>query len=329
MLHDSPVSKNYFLYMNVKYGQKVAPLGLLTLCSIVSARIIRPKFPIGFNLCKVAPSGHFKSRTSIEAQKAMPKEYSISLKSDFTLHSIRNEYQGDVRNKCLLINDGTLLLGSKSRKAKERVINGIAEVLSDGTYHYADFRQYWDIVGPCTCVFNITSDAFERYEKRLLASTFINRFLTVHYNMPLSEMRDFIENRERRKAIRFDDKLTVNSEDVSLGKFEEVIIDYGEVWSALSGIPLNRMTDEVDALVKAHAALNHRDEVNRDDVWLLRTTEQYVSNPSRGNAAKIRALHQQGRSIKDICLLLGKNPASYRTTVSRILSRARKMGVFD
>lgn len=81
--------------------------------------------------------------------------------------------------------------------------------------------------------------------------------------------------------------------------------------------------------MKAHAALNERTEIVGDDVWLLQVTEPYVSNPLRENASKIRELHQQGKSVSDICLLLGKDPDSYKTTVSRVLNRARMDGLID
>ena len=48
-------------------------------------------------------------------------------------------------------------LENQQKKSKQKKKGKIAEVLSDGTYHYSDFRDCWDINGPCTCVFNITS----------------------------------------------------------------------------------------------------------------------------------------------------------------------------
>jgi hypothetical protein len=150
--------------------------------------------------------------------------------------------------------------------------------------------------------------------------------------MPLNELRGYIEDRARRAAIKFIQKIRIEgltSKDISLGDYERVIIDYGERWSALSGSPVNRMTDQVDALVKAHAALNDRNEICRDDIWLLRVTESYVPNPLRSNAVKIRELYQQGRSVRDICLILDKDPDSYKTTVSKVLSEAKMKGVFE
>jgi hypothetical protein len=330
-LSESPVSAMYFLQANEKFGQKVAPIGLLTLCSIVSARIIARDFPIGFNLCKVAPSGHFKSQTSIAAMAVAPADYYISLKADFTMHDIDRSYRGDVKNKCLLVNDGTTLLESKTHKAKSRIINGFAGLLSDGYYDYGDKFAGFLINGPCTCVFNLTPVSFRMYESRLFESTFIYRFLVVHYTMPLSEMRDYIEDEARRAAIRFNQKIHVDlkSKDINTENYNRVINEYGERWSALAGSPINRITDQVKALARAHAALNGRDEICRDDIWLLRVTESYVSNPFRSSAAKIRELHQQGRSVKDICLLLDKDPDSYKTTVSKVLSEAKMKGVFE
>lgn len=241
MLEESPISDLYLGYMDWKYGERTGPIGLLTLCSVVSAHITSRSFPIGFNLCKVAPSGAFKTRTSNEAMQVVPKSYYLDLKSDYTLHSLHHEYGGDLRNKCLFVNDGTLLLGSKVHKTKQRIINGFAEILSDGIYHYADFRESWNINGPCTCVFNITPESFRMYESTLFASTFIYRFLPVYYRLPQSEQYEL--RKRGRIPLRLRNKIYVREDlkanDIDLGQLKDVVLDYGVRWSALAGFNMD------------------------------------------------------------------------------------------
>lgn len=332
MFENSQVSSLYFAYQGIKYGDSTTPVGLLTLCSTVSARLLTKKTHIGFNLLKIAPSGAFKSRTSEETMQMVPREYYIALQSDFTLHGIHREHKGNVANKCLFVNDGTLLLSSKAHKAKERIVNGLAEVLSDGRYHYSDFREDWDITGPCTCVFNMTPESFRMYESTLFASTFIYRFLPIHYRVPIIEQNEFLQNRKMRVAynlgetFRIDEKL--NAENIGFNGFKQILEEISNRWSGLAGFPLNRIADQAEALAKSHAALNGRNYVCEDDVGLLNYAERYLPNPFRGNAARIRQLHQQGLSPMEICEALNKAP-SYKTTISRVLSQARMDGVID
>ena len=57
--------------------------------------------------------------------------------------------------------------------------------------------------------------------------------------------------------------------------------------------------------------------------------EPYLVNPFAPNQHRIIQLKKQGRSHKDICLVLGRDPEKYRPYVSRVIRKARERGVIQ
>jgi hypothetical protein len=107
-------------------------------------------------------------------------------------------YKNDIRNgKCFFVNDGTTLLASKSHRTKERLLGGLAELLSDKAYTYQDFQELSQLKGQVTMVMNITSEAYENYKDRMFGLTFSERFLTVHFVMTREEKDAWVEQEER------------------------------------------------------------------------------------------------------------------------------------
>ena len=85
------------------------------------------------------------------------------MKSDFTMPSLRR-FKHDIESgKCLFVNDGTTLLASKSQRTKDRLVGGLSELLSDGSYTYMDFGRKFTLEGNVTMVVNITSEAYQSY----------------------------------------------------------------------------------------------------------------------------------------------------------------------
>src|SRR3972149_4835097 len=105
----------------------------------------------------------------------------IDLRSDFTMNSLKRYRECFLLGVCLPVNDATLLLSSKIQRAKNRIIEGFSELLSDAKYIYQDFKQKTTLAGKITTIWNITSEAYENYKNRMFGSTLSERFLTVHY----------------------------------------------------------------------------------------------------------------------------------------------------
>jgi hypothetical protein len=113
------------------------------------------------------------------------------MKSDFTMPSLRRLKYDIESGKCLFVNDGTTLLASKSQRTKDRLVGGLSELLSDGSYTYRDFGRKFTLEGNVTMIVNITSEAYQSYKDRLFGLTFSERFLTVHYVLTEAEKEEW------------------------------------------------------------------------------------------------------------------------------------------
>ena len=82
-------------------------------------------------------------------------------------------------------------------------------------------------------------------------------------------------------------------------------------------------------MITSHLALNERDEIVSDDLKPLRMLEPYLINPFTPNQHRIIQLARQGKSQKDICLILGRDPEEYRPYVSRVIRKAMERGVLQ
>ncbi len=327
MFSESPVSKSIWKYFNDKYGQMTAPIGLAKACSIVS-----PKTNSRYtsNVFVVAPTRQFKSITSLDASQFFPKNQCIRIGSDFTMHDIVEHYKDKIDKRCMLINDGTLLLTSKSRRTRDRLINGIAELLADGRYRYGDRLSQLEMEGRVSVIMNMTSEMYEHNKNDLLGSTFLERFITLFYLMPIREQRDFLKNKESRRKMRpktFKKRLKKPKKSVIFGDFYAIFTQISEDLAILSGKSLFGTDDQIKAIAVAHAYLNGRSEICQDDVDFITSLRQYYNNPFAPNEHKIIQFAKEGRSQKDICLLLNMSPEKYRPYVSRVIKTAKLRGL--
>jgi len=329
MLENSPVSQKVLEYFNSKYGQMIAPVGLFKLLSCISPFV--NEFLPCFNVFTVAPTRQFKSKTSYEVQEMIPKKYFIDLPSDITMNALLSEYK-DFNRKCLFINDCTTLFATKSRRTKERLISGLTNLLSEGCWGYGDkTTRVETLKGFVSMVVNLTIESYNKYEKTLLGSTLLERFLTIFYIMPEAEIKHFIENKEEKLKIKWKGKIKFlsNLEVKNLKDYKTTLIDYAKRWSVLSLKSINGCYDMISSMVKSHLALNQREYIKEDELDVLKMTEQYLVNPFSPNQSRIIEFYKQGRSWKDICLLLGKEPEKYKTYVFKVLRKARERGVIS
>ena len=122
-----------------KFLPILAPVTVLKCCAIVSCKLHRPRLSV----LQIAPSRELKAYTSYEAMSLFDPSFYLNLGSDFTMNSLQR-YQKELKsNRCLLCNDGTILLSSKSPRTKNRLVGGLAELISDGRYKYQDSRHYF------------------------------------------------------------------------------------------------------------------------------------------------------------------------------------------
>ena len=134
------------------------------------------------------------------------------------------------------------------------------------------------------------------------------------------------ERNENAKV--FPRKLTVKTLKVeNVGEYRKAFIEFGKDYSALSIRSFLGCVDQVEALAVSHAVLNGRNRLCGDDMEVVRMARGYLVNPSCPNRSRIVALYQQGRSQRDICLLLNRDYEKYRPYVSKVLKKARMRGV--
>ncbi len=135
--------------------------------------------------------------------KVFSKEFWIDLRSDFTMNSL-SRYRTDLaEGKCLFVNDGTTLLASKSQRTKNRLVGGLSELLSDGSYTYEDFGGKFSLQGKVTMVINMTSEVYQNYKDRLLGLTYSERLLTVHKVLSKQEKEAWVKQEEIAKKMRY------------------------------------------------------------------------------------------------------------------------------
>jgi hypothetical protein len=329
MFEDSEKSLEILGFFDTKYGQLVAPIGLFKTCAVVSSQLQWPRLSI----LTVAPTRQFKSSTSRDVEAMFPESYIIHAGSDFTMHRLFKQTNGDVDRKCIFINDGTLLLRSKSTRGRDRLFNGLAELIADGEYLYGDYQNAFAVKGGCTAVVNMTLEAFSRYEKSLISMTFLERFLTLHYSMPPKEQHYFYETKKER-AIKtteiLKEKLRIRPFKIAnVEEYKKSLISLAKDFSALSLRSFLGCADQVEALAVSHAVLNERFWLCEDDLDVVRMAREYVVNPLSLIKPRIVQLHEQGRDQRDICLLLNKNYESYRPHVSRVLKEAKMRGIIE
>jgi len=329
MFENSPNTMTILEFFNKKYGQKVAPVGLLKVLSIASAKLYNnlPKF----NVLHVAPSRQFKSATTRDATTFFPKTMYIDLGTDVTMHGIAERFrkgrEANLGKKCLLINDATILFKTKKVASKERLIGGLTALLSDGEWIYSERQEpLLTLRGEVSSIMNMTLESYQRNKETLFSSTFHERFLTVFYTLPEPEINEWLENEEEKKQILNNIKLKLKPTKQNMEKWKKLLIDYAKRFSILSNKSRIGQFDLIKALVVTHASINNR-EINQEDFDLLKMVEEYLVDPLAPNEPKIIQYYMQGLSVKDICLKLGKKPESYKAYVSRVLRKAKERGV--
>ena len=166
MFENSPVSKELIEYLTRKFGNKLSWITLLKILAAISCMLPRPRLC----LLHITPSRQGKSFTLKEIMQIIDKEFWIDLGSDWTMNSLRR-FVDCIDHKCLLVDDAVVLLNSKVLRAKDRLVGGLGEWISEEQYTYRDFGKTWTLSGIITMVINITSESFLHNKDTLFGST--------------------------------------------------------------------------------------------------------------------------------------------------------------
>lgn len=320
---NSPNTERILEFFEKKYCKELAPVGLLKVCSIASSKINMP-LP-KFNVFVVAPTRQFKSKTTNDACGMFKKSYYLKTGSDFTIFTLTKLYrENKLKDKCIVVNDGTVLFSTKAKRTKDRLIGGLSELLADGEYIYGERLKDEVIKGKFSMIMNMTVESYDKYKYKLSSSTFLERFLTVYYNLPYSERKKF--SLEFNKRIKMKSPPIKFKRDVVLLDINDLekISKYAHELSILSLKSYQGTFDALKSLIITHCAINNRDHTTDDDYNLLEYIKHYVSVP--GNTSKIMKCLSEGKSVKEICDILGKS-YTYRAQIYRIMKKAKQRGI--
>jgi hypothetical protein len=332
-LHTTEAASNYAIrlerYYNHKFGQIVTPVALLRTLAVISAAFKQKE---KLWILNVAPSRHLKSQTSLEQMRIFSKDRLVYTGSDFTIHGLIRDYDlgRKIDRKCLLINDMTLLLGSKAERTRSRLIDALSELRSEGRYIYRDFQRTCEVKARFSLIANITPHSFLVNRRQLLGNTFTERCLIVHHALTDEEMSDANLNRDQRTAMKIE-KFTpsIAEEDVQLTREDLVRFDeYAKRWRILGGYSSSSaLFDMIKSVAIAYAILSGHRKMTKAEYRFLDMLEPYLRNPDEDVRLRILELAHQGRSIRDICQILDKDYETYRPFVSRTLSEYRQNGI--
>jgi len=283
-------------------------------------------------ILNVAPSRHLKTQTTQEQTRIFPKNKLIYTGSDFTIHGIIRDYDSGRKldRKCLLINDMTLLLASKAKQTRSRLIDAFSELASEGRYIYRDFQQSYEIKAHFSLIANITPHSFLVNRRELLGNTFIERCLVVYHALTEEEMSDANLSRDQRAALSIQKfKASLGEEDVRVTREDLVRFDeYAKRWRILGAYSSSSsLFDMIKSVAVAYAILNKHKKITKDEYRFLDMLEPYLRNPDESVKLQILELARQGRSIEDICLIRNKSTKKYRSFVSRTISEYRHKGI--
>jgi hypothetical protein len=312
-----------------KFGQVVTPIAILKTLATISSMF---KKNVKLWVLNVAPSRHLKTQTTQEQMQLFSKDKLVYVGSDFTIHGLIRDYDSGrkIDGRCLLINDMTLLLASKAKQTRSRLIDAFSELASEGRYIYRDFQQSHEVKARFSLIANITPHSFQVNRKQLLGNTFIERCLVVYHALTDEEMSEANLNRDQRVAMTIEKfKPSRREQDVKIQREDLVRFDeYAKRWRLLGGYSSSSsLFDMIRSIAVAYAILSGHRKITKIEYRFLDMLEPYLRNPDRSVKLDILELAHQQRSIKDICLILDKKPETYRPFVSRTLSEFRGKGL--
>ena len=299
-------TKQIYDYFENKYS--LGYLGLFKATAMASM-FIKNRDVIPLSILCIAPSGQFKSRTTIELTNIFSNKSIIDLGSDFTIHSLIDRFDSGKKcqNKTLSINDLTLLLSSKTQRTKERLVNAMAEVLSEGIYQYGE-RNKSDLYfkARINIIANITKNSYVQNKKNFLDNTFIERLVPFFYSLTDEQQLAFVKNIEQKKAIAPDSKITLKGTIVNnYIEFNEAMINMSVKYQCISLSPsLPRAMEKIKAILGGLCVINGQSQITDNEIKFCSEFLPFCSDMDSRDISII-IQYKQGVSVDEICKNLG------------------------
>ena len=317
-------------YYTKKYNKNVSPIAILKTLAVISSEFTENN---KLWILHVAPSRHLKTKTSEEQNKIFTKQKLQPIGSDFTIHSLQREFGNSFNNKCVIINDMTLLLGSKAPRTRSRLIDAFSELASEGEYHYGDFNNDFTIKARFSLISNITPTSYLRNQKLLLGNTFTERCLVVYHQLTIEDMDDANLNRTTKNVLKIErfknTKPKICDKDVKVTRQDIIKFnEYARHWRIFGAYTSSSsLFDMIKSTAISYAILCRHSSIGKSEYRFLDLLQPHICSPFESQKLRILMLHTQGYSLKEICEEMGKVYEKYQPFVSRTLNYYRLSGV--
>lgn len=336
VFEESPNTLYALKYFSKVLGQSLAPMGLARLLVITGASNPNPRCCGIF----VAPSQEYKSTLSALAQRFFSKDMYLELSGDETLHGLKKtygervnakdyEYLLNLHNKCLIIDEGNLLLQAMNTKSKYRLLSSIAKLFTSWRSDYKSELGSFRVVGRITIIMNIVTELFAKMEFVLRMSTIGQRSYIGFTWLTDKEKIRIRENYRKFRKIKPEIRIEPYRRTIkNLGEYEGELVSLAKDYAILGIRNLTETLHITEALACQNACLNGRNYLTEDDIKVVRMLRSYVSDPRKTDTIRVIGFLKEGRTYRDICHLLNK-PLHFKTTISRIKKRAEMRGILD
>jgi hypothetical protein len=230
------------------------------------------------------------------------------------------------------INDMTVLFFSKSPRGSDRLLGALAESLSEGTYEYGERQSdiewspiRYGVMG------NITFERYEDLKDSFEKSTFNERFFRVYYKVKSEDWKRFNLDRDNRVSMVLNPKPRLKKcnvkkfteeQNIRLHDLAEELKVYGSYAS------VGACRDICESLLFGNCAINGRCDILDVDFKIVeRIIKELTTNPF-DKKIKVLVLLREGRSVAEICELLGYKDKS-KALIYRWIRQFRLRGVIE
>jgi len=228
-----------------------------------------------------------------------------------TILEFDQEYFND---KVWIHDDFIVAIHGLTTKQRHQLMGLFVELLSKGEYVRRDRSGEYKVKGRISCIFPIAQENYSRYGKELFYQTLVpERLVPVGFDFTAEDMRKagILKLEKEYNTFRKDIKLKLPFSDekvsVKLPKeFFEEINNLSMRLQLLCGLSNTRGVEYVSNWLKAHALLNDREEVVKEDLEIFKLILPAHQEPRESLESEIRRfifnklLEQEGVSSSEI-----------------------------
>ena len=285
----------------------------------------------------VLPSGAGKTTLLCRIlQRSNPKFFPVLPEKIFESEILKMPNQA-FDNKVFVEDDLITTFRGTSSKQRDQLMGFFNTFLTKGEYGRAGSRKKGRIV----CIFGIAEEHYSRNKKRMLQSTFSDRFIIVRLSLDDQDKKRILnsrlDNSTKRKLPKVKLPLKRTPTDVKVSScFSGEINELAMMMDKRGVMTYARAQTHVLNFIKANALLNGRDTVVEDDLRVLKTVFPLYLGANSGSVdIKVRefilestanGIPVNGRQIKDLVIT---ETGCEERAVQSVLSNLRNQKVVN